>query len=306
MRKPLTTQEFVEKCKLVHGAKYDYSMVEYRSAFRPITIICPKHGPFEQRATDHLHHQAGCKQCSKSPNEFLGAEEFIKRANKTHGGKYTYNNVVYTGTDNKVRITCSKHGDFLQTPSAHVNLKQGCPKCGNNCLDTEEFIRRARASHGNRYDYSLVDYRNSKTKVRMLCDKHGEFLQLPHNHIQHRTGCPKCGRNISNPEVEWLNWLNIPEQYRQKTLIIHGQKVKVDAFDPTRNVVYEFWGDFFHGNPEVFNLDDTNPKNKHTYRYLFDRTQAKREMLVNAGYVLHEIWENDWKKLKRSDEWGII
>lgn len=298
MHKPLTTKEFIEKCKHIHGSKYDYSLTKYKSAFELITIICPVHGPFEQQATNHLHHRAGCKKCSISPNEFLGTKEFIRRAKQIHGNKYTYSDVAYIGTDNKVKIICNKHGEFFQNPSAHINSKQGCPKCGKGCLDTDEFIKRAKASHGNKYNYSRTVYKNSKTKVKIICKKHGEFLQLPHNHIQNRNGCPKCGQNISKPEMEWLDWLNVPEQHRQKTLTIEDQQVKVDAFDPTRNIVYEFWGDFFHGNPDVFDPDDVNPKTKHTYGFLFERTQDKRKTLLDAGYLLEEIWENDWKQTK--------
>lgn len=293
MKKRLTTKEFVSKCKQIHGSKYDYSLVEYSTAFEPVIIICPIHGPFKQDASNHLHHKAGCKKCGAT-NVKLSANEFIKRARTIHGKKYDYSQVNYINTDTKVKIICKIHGGFLQNPSSHVNQKQGCPKCGNNCLNTVDFIERTRKIHKERYDYTLTKFITSRTKVSMCCKKHGTFYQLPHNHLS-GGGCPKCSCNISKPEVEWLNHLNVPETYRQKTLNIKNKKVKVDAYNPTINTIYEFWGDFFHGNPKVFKHSEINPKNKQTFGNLYRQTQLKRKVILEAGYNLVEIWENDWK-----------
>lgn len=60
-------------------------------------------------------------------------------------------------------------------------------------LTTEEFIAKARAIHGDKYDYSKVVYINAKTKVCIICPEHGEFWQLPNNHLQYR-GCSACGQ----------------------------------------------------------------------------------------------------------------
>jgi len=64
-------------------------------------------------------------------------------------------------------------------------------------LNTEEFIEKAKEVHGDRYDYSKVNYKNAKEKVIILCKKHGEFLQNSHNHLC-GNGCPKC--NLSKLE----------------------------------------------------------------------------------------------------------
>ena len=121
-------------------------------------------------------------------------EEFIEQAKAIHGDKYDYSKLEYKGCKVKVCIICPEHGEFWQTPDNHVNNKQGCPKCSNNVqLTTEEFINKAQQVHGNKYDYSKVNYINYFTNVVIICPKHGEFEQLPANHLK-GFGCYLCGR----------------------------------------------------------------------------------------------------------------
>lgn len=104
--------------------------------------------------------------------------------------------------EKKVIITCPIHGDFEQCPEKHLK-GFGCPVCsGRDGITTEKFIKRAKEIHGNKYDYSKVDYKDNKTKVTIICPKHGEFEQAPSNHLR-SCGCRKCyfeGRSIYNKE----------------------------------------------------------------------------------------------------------
>lgn len=137
-------------------------------------------------------------------------EEFIKDATEKHEGKYDYSKVEYDGAHTKVCIICHKdgHGEFWQTPSNHLNGK-GCPKCKGNkdrekqASTKEDFITKARSIHGDKYDYSKVEYVNSYTKVCIICSEHGEFWQRPHNHLN-GNGCPKCGGYYIPTNEEWI------------------------------------------------------------------------------------------------------
>ena len=71
------TEEFIQKAKLVHGDKYDYSKVEYVNSHTKINIICPDHGIFEIRPTNHLCG-IGCAKCGG--NKKLNTNEFIQKA----------------------------------------------------------------------------------------------------------------------------------------------------------------------------------------------------------------------------------
>ena len=73
-------------------------------------------------------------------------------------------------------------------------------------LTTDEFIRRAKDIHGNKYDYSKSVYINAVTKVCIICPEHGEFWQLPNNHLK-GCGCPKCTNNDRISSNEYINKL---------------------------------------------------------------------------------------------------
>lgn len=128
MGKRLTQEEFIRRAKDVHGDKYDYSKVEYKSTSKKVLIVCPMHGDFWQTPQQHFK-TCGCEKCSYDNRGASTTEAFIKRAKEIHGNKYDYSKVQYVKSTTKVCIVCPKHGEFWQTPSSHVNAKQGCQKC---------------------------------------------------------------------------------------------------------------------------------------------------------------------------------
>lgn len=160
-----------------------------------MNIICPIHGEFSVKASSHLEGSK-CMSCFRESKRF-NKEDFINKANKIHKFKYDYSKVIYTDSYSKVTITCPTHGDFEQEANSHLQGK-GCIKCkyenqGNLTKYTlGEFIDIANSVHKNVYDYSLVDYINVKTKVKIICSKHGIFEQDPDHHIYRKQGCPIC------------------------------------------------------------------------------------------------------------------
>ena len=76
--KKLTTYEFIEKAKQIHGDKYDYSKVEYVNSMVKVCIICPIHGEFFVKPNDHIHKKCGCVKCS---GRYLSNKEvFVEKA----------------------------------------------------------------------------------------------------------------------------------------------------------------------------------------------------------------------------------
>ena len=188
MPRKKTQQEFIADARKVHGDRYDYSKSEYRGSDSRICIICPKHGEFWQVPHAHLRGQ-GCPTCS---GKNQSSEDFIAKARIIHDGKYDYSKVSYLSANNKVCIICRIHGEFWQTPNNHLSGR-GCPICaGNVRLTNKGFIDKAQALHGNKYDYSKVEYHSTQTKVCIICPEHGEFWQTPNNHLNGQ-GCPICG-----------------------------------------------------------------------------------------------------------------
>ena len=184
---------FIQKARKVHGDRYDYSKVEYVNNYTKVCIICPEHGEFWQTPNNHLHG-FHCFLCNKSLNS--NKEDFIKKSIKIHGNKYNYSKVDYINSRTKVCIICPEHGEFWQTPNSHLQ-GCGCPLCSKTKKkNTNGFIQKAKQVHGDKYDYSKVNYVNSQTKVCIICPEHGEFWQTPNSHLQ-GCGCPKCSKDIT-------------------------------------------------------------------------------------------------------------
>ena len=202
-----TTEEWIAFARKVHGDKYDYSKVHYVTSDTKVCIICPKHGEFWQAPNNHTRGN-NCPKCNGDKNrkrKTLTKEEFIKKACEVHGDKYDYSKVHYVNNRTKVCIVCPDHGEFWQLPSNHLS-DYGCSKCGGKSVPTtEEWIVSAREVHGDKYDYSKVEYDGALKKVCIICPKHGEFEQAPNDHMQ-GSGCPKC--NLSHLERSVMNYLD--------------------------------------------------------------------------------------------------
>lgn len=151
-------------------------------------------------------------------------DEFLKLARDVHGDKYDYSKSIYVNQQTKVCITCPRHGDFWQTPSAHIHQKQGCELCSGRKLDTDGFIERAIKVHGNRYDYSKVNYINTVTPVTIICPEHGEFRQKPRLHLR-GCHCQKCSNQYRMTTEEWI----------EKAKLVHGEKYKYDKVNYINN-----------------------------------------------------------------------
>ena len=122
-------------------------------------------------------------------------EIFIAEAQKVHGNRYDYSEVEYVNTHVPVKIRCQQCGAFfLQEPSSHL-AGRGCPKCSkkqtHKRVNQDMFIARAKKVHGDKYDYSKVDYHDMHSKVLVICPRHGEFYQRAQSHLL-GSGCPKC------------------------------------------------------------------------------------------------------------------
>lgn len=291
----LGINKFIKEADKVHGNKYDYSKVEYVNARTKIIIICIDHGEFSQTPDSHLRG-CGCPKCCS--NFKLSKKEFIKRANKIHNNKYNYSLAKYKNTYTKIIIVCPEHGQFEQTPEHHL-VGYGCSKCSGEKLSKlfrkplEIFIDEAKLIHKSKYDYSEFVYVNDRTKGVIICPKHGEFSQAPTHHLRGR-GCPKCSRTVSNKSQKWLDSLKIPEDWRENTIKINGKMYKPDGLDKENQIIYEFYGDFWHGNPEVFDKNKINVANNKTFEFLYEKTLNREKELKKAGYDIVSIWEKEF------------
>jgi hypothetical protein len=276
---------FIKRANDIHCNKFNYDLVQFKTVHDFITIQCPIHGCFEQKAYSHLKG-VGCKQCGharSAERRKTTHDDFIKKAKEIHGDKYDYSFVNYTHSNVPVKIICKIHGEFDQTPKSHLRA-QGCPTCNmGGRLSRGEFIKRAKEIHGGKYDYSLVNYTHSKVPVTIICKIHGEFNQTPESHIKQRSGCQSCGARItvSKDEVEIYNFVKslVPTAIQTDRSIIYPKEL--DVVIPSHKLAIEFNGVYWH-NDSV---------NKNTQRHLEKRLQCEKE-----GYRLISIRSDIWKE----------
>jgi hypothetical protein len=247
------THKFIKSATLIHEDKYDYSKVDYTSAKSKVIIICRTHGEFRQIPNGHLDGN-GCPNCASisTGNKLKSnTQEFVSRSILIHGDKYNYSEVDYTGSKNNVMIICKIHGEFQQCPTNHLN-GSGCPECAiieranNQKLNTQEFINRATSIHGDKYDYSQVDYIRNDDKVTIICKDHGEFRQIPNGHFNGK-GCPECGGSISKSQRLISDYISskgfeVIDNYKPE--FMNG--LHLDIFLPKLNIAIEYGGYIFH------------------------------------------------------------
>ena len=169
-------------------------------------------------------------------------EIFIEKANKKHHNKYIYDKVEYIDSITKVCIICPEHGEFWQTPSAHVR-GNGCPVCSNKkrgkrTVTTENLIDKCLKVHKGKYSYGKTEYVDAYTKICVTCPIHGDFHILPFNHLKGQ-GCPKCsGRNLTEEEVIEKFKKTHGNKYDYSKVIFTKMKEKVCIICPEHG---EFW-----------------------------------------------------------------
>lgn len=241
MGSKLTTEIVIERINEVHNNKFDLSSLLYVNKRTKVEVICFEHGSFFTK-TEQLIRGQGCPECgliSQGKKRRLSESEFLTKCNGVHKNKYDYSKVNYQGMTNKVIITCKEHGDFEQTPSSHIS-GSGCPQCGfisqieKRRLPIEDFISNSISTHGERYDYSKVDYTNNSTEVKIICSIHGIFNQRPDFHMR-GSGCPKCSI-IETHDVQ----KKTTDEFIKDSILVHGYKFdysKVDYIGGKKEVI---------------------------------------------------------------------
>ncbi len=207
-----STENFIKQSNEMHKYEnglpiYNYSLVEYKKGKDNIIIICNIHGQFTQSPRSHLSG-SGCKECGniKSANTQRYTKElFIQKSKEKHGDKYDYSQVKYINTNTYVTIICNFcNYNFQQVAQSHLQ-GAGCNKCAHKInhesqkLTESEIIKRAIEIHGNKYDYSNINYKNSYTPIHIKCNKcNNIFKKLHGNHIKKKQGCTFCIEKCTN------------------------------------------------------------------------------------------------------------
>jgi hypothetical protein len=198
-----STPQFISDAQKVHGLRYDYSKSLYVNAKTAVEILCLEcNKVFWQTPHSHITGGAGCPTCGRQRNQAnklkqqKASDDFVARAKAVHGERrYDYSRTVYVNAKTKVEIGCSACELVFETlPNNHTKRKSGCPRCaGTQKLTTEEFVKRAKEIHGDKYSYSRTYLANMRTKIDVDCQRCGAPMNImPQSHLRHGGGCGKC------------------------------------------------------------------------------------------------------------------
>lgn len=288
MSKKLTKNDFIERSIKVHGLTYDYSKVEYVRGNIKVCIICPIHGDFWM-TPEHHYRGEGCPKCryiKSAKSKRRSICEVIKLANDVHNFKYDYSLITeYKNDREKLPIICKEHGIFYQTMNNHIKGKQGCPECGKiKCHNSryytnEMFIELSNKKHNNFYSYEKVNYVDSKTNVTITCPIHGDFNQIPRNHI-FGAGCPKCFKDKSNIEKDIFNFISTLTQCKiieNDRTILDGKEI--DIYIPDLALGIEVNGLIWHS--EKFESD---------VNYHLKKTEKCLEKHIRLIHIFEDEW----------------
>ncbi len=201
-------EEWIEKARAKHGDYYDYSKVIYVGSHDPIIITCKYHGDFSQTPTQHSTAGHGCPTCGNKYSGIksrLNQEQFLYKARQIHGDYYDLSQTTYTKGDEFIDIICPKHGLF-QTRAINFLTGRGCTPCGRHRaaasrrITEEEWFKRVKEIHGDKYDYTATEYTISREWVTINCPKHGDFEIQANEHLHAKRGCQYCSRSILHPD----------------------------------------------------------------------------------------------------------
>lgn len=298
------------------------------------TFICSTHGSFESTPKYLIYTKYGCEKCSYDirSKKYLGTiftseEDINDRIRNSHSKNiYTFTKV----NSRKGIVTCDIHGLQLERFISSIE-KTPCLLCKKDNsvksqLSKKQIKQLGRKTRDERnkersipfstfyeglplefkqkFIYNIFTFKNMNTKMAIICSIHGCFWQTPAEHKKAIVGCPKCNcSNKSKQELDWLSTFNILFQYQKRIDFTSTKYFIVDAFDPSTNTVYEYLGDFWHGNLNKYSPQSINPICKKTFKQLNDETIFKLNSLKSLQYNVIYIWESDFKSKKSSSIW---
>jgi hypothetical protein len=223
--KTITKEFFVEESIKVHGKRYNYDLLpEIIKKSDKVKIICNNHEIFEQNFNVHIIKKCGCRKCgnlliSKAVNKSMNY--YINKANEKFNNKFIYTPIEFT---KKVTVVCPIHGEFIANIKEHINSIHGCKKCAVEVrknkisYNVSSILSKFKQIHGDKYDYSLVNYVNRQTPIKIICPTHGEFITTPEVHLK-GCNCPYCVITGWD-KTSWINLCNNTEDSNPVVYII--------------------------------------------------------------------------------------
>ena len=317
---PWTFDRFISKAEEIHGDKIDYSKVTKEH----IKNGCKSRVPLKcnicryewsPTVSVHINGKFNCPDCAGTAPWTLG--RFLTKAKEIHGDKIDYSQVIeehINGYTSKVPLICNVcQYEWSPTISDHINGKCGCPSCaGKAPWSLDRFLTKANEIHGDKIDYSYVteEHINGRvSKVPLKCNicKH-EWLAPISSHINSESGCPSCvPKGYSKASIEWLKSIELNEGITIQCALSPEGEFKIpspnnryyrfDGYCISTNTVYEYHGDYWHGNPTIYDPNDINKTIGKSYGELYRKTIERENYIRSLGYNLVVRWETPFENV---------
>jgi hypothetical protein len=214
-----------------------------------------------------------------------------------------------------IKVKCTIHNHtFKQRPNKIKLGHIGCEKClkekrvQQRRKSHEDFVRDGKRIHGDKFNY-IEEYKGNNIKIQIQCIEHNSInLQRPSSHLNGQNPCPECYRHgYSKGQIEWLNFkmVTIPDirhmlNHVDKEYKIPNSNYSADGYSKKENTIFEYHGDRFHGNPELYDPNEIFPLVKKTYGELYDNTMEKQKFCEESGFKYVFIWESKWNRGKNA------
>jgi hypothetical protein len=307
-------KHFIEKINNKYPNCYDFSKVKYTNKNTKVELICLKCKEIffiYPSQFNKNEDKVGCQKCNiknRAINRCLTKEQILLKINN-NWEVINWNN--YINSNCFINIKCSIC--YIEHSSSIHNLMNGlgCYNCYNKIrgntirLPQDKVIEKFIKVWGDEYDYKNINYISMWTKIKINCKFHGEFTVYPHDHLN-KSGCTKCSKkHCSKIQIDWIKFMeihyntNIQHAFSSDDgeFKIPGTKYKADGYSKELNTIFEFHGDFYHGNPKFYDKNQYNPVCKQTFGELYNKTLIKENKIKELGYNLITIWEYQWKNL---------
>ncbi len=291
MNRKLQFDELERRVFILFNGLLKIASNDYENVRSKVSVHCQACNTSFSKQICKLLNGEGCSKCAKRPR--YTTVTWIDEACCRRNNEFDYSKVVYVNAVTPVEIThkiCNS--TILQQPFSHLR-GAGCQFCGKNARrGLKGFLEDSKRVHGeNKFDYLKSVYVNNRTHLLLrclACDLW--FKQIPGNHVHKASGCPRCANSgcVSKAESVWLDSLNIPVECRQ--IRLSNSKWRVDAL--VDNVVYEFYGSYWHGDPRIHAPDAINKHTETTFGELYRLTLEREVNIRELGYSVVSMWES--------------
>jgi len=282
MAKKTYTYEFIKSYIESAGYVFLISEEEYTNVGMTLKLRCSKGHTYTSNWTHFYHNGFRCKKCVA-----LGIN-FVRDQFEEEG--YTVLSEDYKNQYTKIRYRCSRgHENYTTWNNWQQNSR--CPECRKEPYGD---IVEAFEKSGYKVLSPEEDYTLAKFKFEYECPK-GHIFSMNWPNFKYGYRCPSCSvGNISKMSQEWLDSLSVKKEFREHRINLNGSFLRVDGFDPKTNTVYEFLGDYWHGNPKKYSPKGINSHSKKPFGKLHREWLERKNLLKEAGFKVIYIWESDY------------